>query len=306
MDLTGISTAILSALFMGTMGVFAKNIRLNAEVITFFRLLIGASFMMLFLLAIGQLRRINSWPSWPVLVNGGMLAGFIVFYIQAMEYTTMANAIMLEYLAPFITSIYAHYFLKERLTWLSLALLSLALFGFAMMMEFRINLAGSNRHLLGIGFGILSMFCYASFILINRIIDERIHVYTRTFYQLFVGALVMLPIFLLRSPDLPMRTWPWLIGAGLVPGFLAILCAVFALSRLPAATFSTLAYFEPITVIFFGWVLFGESLSRLQLCGCFLIIACGILKVWSCTHTESISKSVNLKTAAGTGDNFQA
>lgn len=292
MDLAGISTAILSALFMGTMGVFAKKIGLNAEVITFFRLLFGASFMMLFLLAIGQLRRINSWPSWPVLLNGGMLAGFIVFYIQAMEYTTMANAIMLEYLAPFITSIYAHYFLKERLTWLSLALLGLALFGFAMMMEFRIDLAGGNRNLLGIGFGILSMFCYASFILVNRIIDERIHVYTRTFYQLFVGALVMLPIFLLRGPDLPMRTWPWLVGTGLVPGFLAILCAVFALSRLPAATFSTLAYFEPITVIVSGWVLFGESLSWLQLCGCFLIIASGIFKVWSYTHAESIHKRV--------------
>ena len=70
-----------------------------------------------------------------------------------------------------------------------------------------------------------------------------------------------------------------LAGTGLIPGFLAILCAVIALQRLPAATFGTLAYFEPIAVIIFGWTLFHEPLSPLQLGGCVLIMASGVLKV---------------------------
>ncbi len=291
MELTGIITAILSALFMGTIGIFAKITGLGAEVITFFRLFLGAGFMMVFLLISGQAGRIIRWPSWPVLINGAMLAGFIIFYVQAMEYTTMANAIMLVYLAPLTASIYAHYFLGERLTRLSVALIGLALFGFAMMMEFRIDLTGSSRHLQGLGLGILSMCCYAAFILINRMIDQRIHVYTRTFYQLLTGALVMLPFFLLQQPQMPPKTWPWLAGTGLIPGFLAILCAVIALSRLPAATFGTLAYFEPIAVIIFGWVLFGESLSILQLGGCLLIIASGVLKTWSSVNATPLPSS---------------
>ena len=95
MDLTAIIAAILSALGMGTVGVFAKITSLGAEVITFFRLALGAGFMLLFLLLTGQLRLVRRWPGWPVLVNGAMLAGFIIFYVRAMEHTTMANAIML-------------------------------------------------------------------------------------------------------------------------------------------------------------------------------------------------------------------
>ena len=42
MDTTGIALAILSALFMGTIGVFSRITGLPAETITFFRLLLGA------------------------------------------------------------------------------------------------------------------------------------------------------------------------------------------------------------------------------------------------------------------------
>lgn len=70
----------------------------------------------------------------------------------------------------------------------------------------------------------------------------------------------------------------WLLGTGLIPGFLAITFAVAALSRLTAATFGTLAYFEPLAVVFFGWSLFGENLSGLQLAGCATIMASGCLK----------------------------
>ena len=280
MDLTAIAAAILSALGMGTVGVFAKVTGLGAEVITFFRLALGAGFMLLFLLATGQLRLVRRWPTWPVLVNGAMLAGFIIFYVRAMEHTTMANAIMLVYLAPPAASIYAHFFLGERLTRASAGLIGLALFGFAMMLEFRLDFPAGSGHLRGIGLGLVSMGCYAAFILINRVIDASVHVHTRTFYQLLVGGLIMLPLCIAGRPELPPWTWPWLAGTGLVPGFIAILCAVYALSRLPAATFGTLAYFEPIAVVVFGWTLFGETLSPLQLAGCLVIIAGGVGMTW--------------------------
>jgi drug/metabolite transporter (DMT)-like permease len=72
--------------------------------------------------------------------------------------------------------------------------------------------------------------------------------------------------------------WPWLIGAGFFPGFLGILLAVIALKQLTAMTYSTLAYLEPISVVFYGWFFFGESLSLLQFCGCLLILASSITK----------------------------
>lgn len=276
MDFLGISTALLSALSMGTVGIFAKKTGLDAEVITFFRLGLGALFMLLALVLTGQTRHLRCWPSWPVLINGILLAGFIIFYIQAMQYTTMANAIMLVYLAPPLAALYAHFFLGERISLYGTCCIALALAGFALMMELRIDLDSDSRHTLGIGLGLLSTLCYAGFILINRTIAPEIHIATRTLYQLLIGALVMLPLCLWSRPDLPLPLWPWLVGVGLIPGFLGIFCAVIALNRLPAATFGTLAYFEPIAVVIIGWVLFTESLSTMQLGGCLLIILSGI------------------------------
>lgn len=280
MDAVGIVSAILSALFMGTMGIFSRKTGLPSETLTFCRLFFGAGFMLVYLLMIRRTSVLRIWPSWPVLINGLMLSGFIVFYVQAMNYTTMANAIMLVYLAPVAASVVAHFFMGERLNFSGFLLICGALFGFAMMMEFRVDVHGDREHLLGIGCGLIAMCAYAAFILINRVIRTEIHVYTRTFYQLLAGAGVMLPLVLKAPPQISSTHWIWLLGAGLVPGFLAIFCAVTALSRLRAAAFGTLAYVEPVAVVVFGWVIFGEILGPLQLGGCGVIIICGIAQAY--------------------------
>lgn len=263
---------------MGTMGVFSRKTGFDAELITFFRLFFGALFLTGFLLFARQLKHLKQWPTWPVLINGLMLAGFIISYVQAMYYTTMANAIMVLYLAPLVASIYAHFLLKERLDFKSFLLICTALLGFSMMMEFKFDLSSSDNFALGIFFAVLSLICYTAFILINRVIDARIHVYNRTFFQLASGAFCLLPFCLSTLPDISINSMPWLLGVGFIPGFLGILLAVIALETLPAATFGTLAYFEPIFVVTLGWFLFGEKLNTLQLSGCAMILVSGIVK----------------------------
>lgn len=239
MDITAVTYAFLSAVLMGTIGVFSKLTGLPAEIITFFRLIFGAGFMMLFLIIIGKVRFIKVWPTWPVLVNGLLLAGFIIFYVQAMNYTTMANAIMLVYLAPLVASCVAHFVLGERLTVTSLALICVALFGFGVMMEFKIDTSSGSGEIVGFCYGLLAQASYAGFILVNRVISPKIHVYTRTFWQLFVGGCVMIPFILFSMNEVSTDQIPWLIAVGFFPGFLAILLAVAALSRLPVAMFGT-------------------------------------------------------------------
>jgi drug/metabolite transporter (DMT)-like permease len=284
MNIGGVITAILAALFMGTMGVFSRETGLDAEVITFFRLLLGAGFLMIFMTLTRRFRLLWCWPTWPVLINGLMLAGFIIFYVQAMYLTTMANAIMVLYLAPLVASVFAHFFLGEKLNLMSVVLICNALFGFAMMMEFKIDFSSGSNHILGLGCAALGLCCYSAFILINRTINATIHVYTRTFYQLFTGALCLVPFFITDFPEITGATWLWLAGAGFFPGFLGILCAVIALERLPAATFGTLAYFEAIFVVILGWMIFGETLNSLQLAGCLFIITSGVVKGYLTAH----------------------
>ncbi|WP_372965762.1 DMT family transporter [Marinobacter sp.] len=273
-----ILAAIFSAIFMGTIGAISIYAGVSAETVTFYRLFIGAILMGIFLLLTGQKEKVCTWPGIKVLVTGVFLAGFVVFYVMAMTYTSMANAVMLMYLAPVTASVVAHFFMGERLSGLSAALIVLALFGFAMMMEFNFNLSGRAEEAVGLFYALCAMLCYAAFILINRLIHERVHVLTRSGYQMLAGALCMLPLMVLQGDSINGAQWGWLTAAGIVPGFLAIMLAVVALRALPAATFGTLAYLEPITVVALAWVLFDQSLSTMQMTGSALIIVSGVIQ----------------------------
>jgi drug/metabolite transporter (DMT)-like permease len=269
-------SATLSAIFMGTIGAISVYAGVGAETVTFFRLFIGAVLVAVYLLLTRQHSKIFMWPGMKVIITGAFLAGFVVFYILAMDYTTMANAVMVLYLAPVMASVVAHFIFGERLTLPTVGLVGLALLGFAMMMEFNFNLGGRAAEALGFVYAFCAMLCYAAFMLTNRSIDERVHVVSRSGYQMLSGALCILPLMLLENESIAGEQWIWLIVAGVFPGFLAIMLAVIALKSLPAATFGTLAYLEPITVVALAWVLFDQNLNNLQLSGGALIILAGV------------------------------
>jgi len=263
---------------MGTIGVISRITGLDAEIITFYRLFFGAGFMLMYLLATKKAGFVYSWPSWQVLINGFFLAAFILFYVQATNYTSLANAIMTIYLAPVAASVLAHFFLKEKLRLPNVILIIAALTGFLMMMEFKLDFTSGTDDAVGFSYGLLALGAYAGFIIINRLIPDRVHVYSRSWYQLAIGALCILPFAISKGGDISAIQWGWLILAGVFPGFLAIMFAVVALRHLPATVFGTLAYLEPISVVLFGWLIFAETLSQLQLFGCFCILASGIVQ----------------------------
>ncbi|WDE08282.1 EamA family transporter [Thalassomonas viridans] len=260
---------------MGTVGTLARFAALPAEHITFYRLFLGSLCLLIYMLASSKRSQILHRPGKRTLINGAMLAGFMFFYIQAMNYTSMANAVMLVYLAPLLSAVFAHFIFKERLAVANVLAIVIALLGFAMMMQFSLAASGAENEILGLFYGVLSLLTYSGFMLINRKPDDSTP-YQSTLVQLLVGALCLLPLILASTPDISAAQGLWLLAIGIIPGFIAILCAVKALRHLPAVTFGTLAYVEPVAVVCFAWTFFAESLTLLQLGGCSLIILAGI------------------------------
>ncbi len=271
-----------SALFMGTIGTISAYSGLGSETVTFFRLFLGCLFMTLFLLFRRKRSLIRLSLSLPLVFSGLFLAGFIVAYIQSMKYTSMANAIVTIYLAPLAASAAAHFLFGEKLNRYSFSLICLSLAGFLIMKDGGGTAdGGAGSHpVLGISLALAAMLFYAMYIVANRMIPKELHVYTRTWNQFFYGALVMMPFCIIYRTPVSLPQAGWLLLAGLVPGFLAILLAVIALNRLPASVFGTFAYLEPITVMVLGWVLFGEVLSIRQMTGAAVIIAAGIIRAF--------------------------
>ena len=266
--------AVLSAVLMATIGVFARYAALPAEHITFYRLVIGAACMLVFMLMSGKAKQVSHRPSKRTVINGVMLAGFMVFYVQAISYINMANAVMLIYLAPLTTAAFAHFVYKERLNHTNCALIVLALIGFGLMIPASIS-SQNQQQALGYLYATLAMLSYSGFMLINRR-PSLSTPYQSTLVQLSVGAVCLLP-FILQVPIMPSsEQWVWLVAIGILPGFLAILFAVKALRALPAISFGTLAYFEPVAVVLFAWSLFNETLDGIQLIGALMIILAGV------------------------------
>ncbi|WP_287439030.1 DMT family transporter [Reinekea sp.] len=268
-------SAIVAAVGMGTIGVFSRMAELSPEIVTFYRLFLGALFMGAWLVVSRQSIRIGAGDGGRLLLSGAFLAGFILCYIQAMNLTAMANAILVIYLAPIAATLFSRLFFHEMLKpqqWLAMAL---ALLGFILMQDAP---DGNSASTLGLAYAGLAMLFYAGFIIVNRRCSEHTPAASRAFWQLATGALLTLLVSLASQQSLVVEAGkiPWLLAIGFIPGFVALYCAVLALQRLPTAVYGTLSYFEPVAVIVFGWLFFAETLSAGQFLGCVLILGSGI------------------------------
>lgn len=279
--------ALFSAVCMASSGIIARYSQLSAAELTFCRLAVGALCLGLFLLLSGKGQQLKRKPDRIVVINGILLASFMLGFLQAIQSISLANAIMLVYLAPPLTAVVAHFLYDEKLTLLSLLFIALSVLGFAMLQQFKLDLALTPAQLPGFGFAVFSLLTYAGFLLLNRkplsapstestqTTTSAPSAYQRSFYQLLLGACCVVP-FLTNSHLPPVTELPWIVLAGIFPGFLAIVGAIVALQHLPVRVFGTLAYIEPVTVILAGWWLFQEVLVPVQLAGVLLILGCGV------------------------------
>jgi len=267
--------ALISAVSMASSGVIARLSGLAAAELTFYRLFVGAICLFALVLVLGKQAELKQKPDRRIVLNGVLLASFMLCFLQAISFISLANAIMLVYLAPALAAIAAHFLFREKLDLASGLLIALSFLGFAMLQQFKLDLVLSEAQWPGFVYGMLSLLTYTGFLLANRHSGQSDSPLQRAFYQLMIGTLCVLP-FLNGAPIPAADSLIWVFLAGFFPGFLAIYLAIVALEHLPTRVFGTLAYIEPVAVILAGWLLFQEVLSLLQLGGVALILLAGL------------------------------
>ncbi|MDZ7867910.1 MAG: DMT family transporter [Rheinheimera sp.] len=269
--------ALISAVSMASSGVIARLSGLAAAELTFYRLFVGALCLLALVLLLGKQTELKQKPDRRIVLNGVLLASFMLCFLKAISFISLANAIMLVYLAPALAAIAAHFLFHEKLDLASGLLIALSFLGFAMLQQFKLDLVLTEAQWPGFVYGMLSLFTYTGFLLANRHSGNSESPLQRAFYQLIIGALCVLP-FLNAAPIPNTNELLWVFLAGFFPGFLAIYLAIVALEHLPTRVFGTLAYIEPVAVILAGWWLFSETLSLLQLGGVAMILLAGLVQ----------------------------
>lgn len=205
---------------------------------------------------------------------------YFLFEANALRYTSAAQAGVISSSVPLLVAVGARLFLAEPLSRTTFAGLAMAIIGVAWL-----TLAGAPSEsavnpLLGNVLEMGAMLCAAASMLLLKRLSARWSPWTLTAAQTVCGFLFFLPGAPAVLSGAPLaHGWPVL----LILAFLGscVTLGAFGLynwgmSRLPASQASAFINLVPVTAVFLGWLLLGETLNPMQLTAS----ACVLAGVW--------------------------
>ncbi|HEY5625259.1 MAG TPA: DMT family transporter [Dehalococcoidia bacterium] len=145
---TGRLTILLAAVLWSTNGVFIKEIDADATSITFFRCFFAA----VFLIPLVRLR--NTPRPFDVVVGVGLFAALLWLFVSSTKETSAANAVFLQYTAPFYVIALAPVLLRERLRGIDLAALAVCLLGVVILFGGNTGSGDLTGMVMGLGSGL--------------------------------------------------------------------------------------------------------------------------------------------------------
>jgi len=206
------------------------------------------------------------------------LAGMHFTYFKTISLTNVATAILLEYLAPVLVLIMSVVFLRERVTWVLPAGVSLSVVGCALV----VGAVGGGLVVsaAGIAWGLASAVLFATYSLMGTYATRRFTPWTLLFWGLGFAALFWLvalgPKVVLDSFADPVAAVAivFIAVVSTIMPFGAFLTALHLIGPTPATITATL---EPMLAGIAAFVIFGEKLTVVQLLGGALVIAAIVL-----------------------------
>lgn len=269
------------------------------------RMGMGVLFFVVILIATRKVHVFKKLKLTPAIALGGLMIGMsLACYVTSTLMTTVANAVLFIYTGPVICTVLARIFRKEPMSILQWGCLGVVfvgmLFGQGLLgfgvggqaFGFDFNLVPSTpefpQKLVGDAFGLLSGVFYGASMFFNgyrKDADTTARgVWNFIFAVIGAGAITVIMNLVGQQPELAswqvvvnFTTFNW-IGAILlwiICGPLALGFLLVAGRNLPAADYSTIAYWEVPVAIFVGLVIFGEALTVNTILGIILVIAGG-------------------------------
>ena len=215
------------------------------------------------------------------LLYGGIITGLVqLSYFYAISKIQVAAAIFLQYLAPVIVALFSIMFWKERLSGLKLLALLFAIAGcYLVVGGYNIEFLQMNR--IGIAWGLVSAFAFASYTLLGERGMQRYPPWTVLFYSYVFSALTLNIIhepfnYHLTTDYTPVQLLciAYVVLFGTLIPFGLYLTGINHIRSTRAIITATL---EPISASLVAFLILGEALAPLQLAGGIFVIAAIVL-----------------------------
>ena len=277
--LSGIRLMSQSALCFSVMALCVKcaSATISPFQIVFFRSFFG----MLMVLPMIWHKKVSVWGEKRFELTSRGVCGFgaLILHFYTIAKLDLGTAIMLNYTAPIFTVIFSIFFLKERPS-LSLCFLILLSFTGVVLLNTRSGVAWSPAVWLALLSSVFAAFAYLSI----RTIRQHESPYTVVFYFTLISTIGSL--FFLKGwkwPDL--GTWGLVAGV-VISSFFGQIWMTTALRRAPAYLVTPFSYLHPVLSFGYGWLLWGDRITRVIATGVFLIVGSGSLISYFETRRE--------------------
>jgi inner membrane transporter RhtA len=215
-----------------------------------------------------DLRRLRWSQWWPTLLLGVVFAVMNLSLYTAVSRVGLGLAVTLEALGPLSVALFG-----SRTRW---DLLGAAGAGLGVYVLVR---PGPSSDYLGIGLGLLAATCWASYIVLNRLLGRRLTGLQAPALGTAVSALLNLPValvLLLRGDLLGPATW-YAVAAGVLSSVVPYAADLIALRTVPAHYFGLFMSVHPALAALAGLVLLGQRMEPHEWLGVAAVIVVNVL-----------------------------
>ena len=246
---------------------------MNPESVLFFRYLFAIPVLGAMIKLRGRDFKLKRKEVFPLIIMGLLMALSSLTLFQSYNYMEAGIASTLLFVYPIMVALIMAFLFKEKLTLQTILCIILALGGIALLYK---GEDGSTLSLLGVLLVIVSALSYAIYIVAaNRPLLREIATLKLTFYVLVFGFSLFLVRVDFGASLHVVDTWYlWgnLLALAVFPTAISFLCTTQAIQYIGSTPTAILGALEPLTAVFFGVTVFGESLTVRVGCGIMMIV----------------------------------
>ena len=246
---------------------------MNPDSVLFFRFLFAIPVLGMMIVARGRSFKLKRKEVLPLIIMGLLVALSSLALFQSYNYMDVGIASTLLFVYPILVALIMWIAFKEKLTLPTVLCILLALGGIGLLYK---SGDGSTLNLTGIILVMISALSYAIYIVgVNQSTLKNLATLSLTFYVLLFGLVLFLVRVDFGQSLRVAETWYlWgnLIALAIFPTAISFLCTTQAIQYIGSTPTAILGALEPLTAVFFGVVVFGESLTLRLSCGMLMII----------------------------------
>ncbi len=246
---------------------------MNPDSVLFFRYLFAIPLLGIMLKSRGRSFKIQRKEILPLIIMGLLVALSSLTLFQSYNYMDAGIASTLLFVYPIMVALIMALVYKERLKLLTILCILLATFGIGLLYK---SADGSTLSLVGTLLVFTSSLSYAIYMVgLNQPILKNVPTLTVTFYVLVFGlTLFVSRLYLGGDLRMPGEWYLWgnLLALAIFPTAISFLCTTGAIQYIGSTPTAILGALEPVTAIFFGITVFGETLTVRESIGLVLVI----------------------------------